>query len=70
MYIAGIIAEIGEIDRFLSEGSLVRYTSLVCSKKQSGDFEVEDTYMKKSGNRYLRYYLVQVARSLANHNPE
>lgn len=41
--------------------------SLVWTKKQSGNFEAENTSMSKAGNRYLRYYLIEVANSVKNH---
>ena len=31
---------------------------------QSGDFEAEHTHLIKSGNRYLRYYLLEAANSV------
>lgn len=63
VYSAGIIAEIGNIHRFDSQASVAKYTGLVWNRNQSGDFEAEHSRMIKSGNRYLRYYLMEAANS-------
>jgi transposase len=70
VYAAGIIAEIGQIDRFDHESKLAKYAGLYWPKHQSGKFQKENTSMSKSGNRYLRYYLVQAANSVRRHIPE
>jgi len=64
VYSAGIIAEIGDIRRFNSQASVAKYAGLVWSQHQSGDFEAERTHLIKSGNRYLRYYLLEAANSV------
>ena len=64
VYSAGIIAEIGDIHRFESQASVAKYAGLVWSQHQSGDFEAERTHMIKSGNRFLRYYLLEAANSV------
>lgn len=64
VYSAGIIAEIGNINRFESQASVAKYAGLVWSQHQSGDFEAERTHMIKSGNRFLRYYLLEAANSV------
>ena len=56
VYSAGIIAEIGDINRFPNQASLAKYAGLVWSQHQSGDFEAQNTRMIQSGNRYLKYY--------------
>ena len=66
-YCAGIFAEIGDIDRFSKEASLARYAGLAWRKHQSGDFEADETPMMRSSNKYLRYYLVEAANSVRNH---
>lgn len=68
---AGIIAEIGFIDRFRSEEKLAKFAGLTWRKKQSGRLTSDITYMTKSGNKYLRYYLGEAVMSLLkNHNSE
>ena len=64
VYSAGIIAEIGNIQRFDSQASVAKFAGLVWHKNQSGDFEAEHSQMIKSGNRYLRYYLMEAANSV------
>lgn len=64
VYSAGIIAEIGDIHRFESQASVAKYAGLVWSQHQSGDFVAERTHMIKSGNRFLRYYLLEAANSV------
>ena len=64
VYSAGIIAEIGDIHRFESQASVAKYAGLVWTQHQSGDFESQNTRMIKSGNRYLRYYLLEAANSV------
>jgi hypothetical protein len=43
---------------------------LTWRKHQSGGFEAEDTQRIRSGNRFLRYYLVEAANSVKNREPE
>ena len=64
VYSAGIIAEIGEVRRFDSQASIAKFAGLVWTQHQSGDFEAEHSRMIKSGNRYLRYYLLEAANSV------
>lgn len=70
VYCAGILAEIGQIDRFDDQASLAKYAGLTWSRHQSGKFEAEETKMIRSGNRYLRYYLVEAANSVQRNEPE
>ena len=64
VYSAGIIAEIGDIHRFNAQASVAKFAGLVWHRNQSGDFEAEHSQMIKSGNRYLRYYLLEAANSV------
>ena len=65
---AGIISEIGDINRFDKETNLASYAGLTWSQYQSGSFTAEETHLTKKGNKYLRYYLVEAANSLRVHN--
>lgn len=67
VYGAGILSEIGSIKAFPNNDTLAKYAGLVWTKKQSGNFEADDTSMSKAGNRYLRYYLIEAANSVKNH---
>lgn len=53
---AGIISEIGDISRFRNDNALAKYSGLVWSQYQSGEYEAQDTKLRKTGNAYLRYY--------------
>lgn len=68
VYTAGILAEIGQIERFHNQAALAKYAGLTWSKHQSGRFQAEDTSLIRSGNRYLRYYLVEAANSVQRHD--
>ena len=70
VFAAGIISEIGDINAFHSSDALAKYAGLTWSKKQSGDFDAEDTSMQKAGNTYLRFYLGEAANSVRRHIPE
>ena len=67
VYAAGIFGEIGDISRFQKEAQLARYAGLAWRKTQSGDFEADETPLMRSANAYLRYYLVEAANSVRNH---
>ncbi len=64
VYSAGIIAELGDIHRFDSQASVAKFAGLVWTQNQSGEFEAEHSRMIKSGNHYLRYYLLEAANSV------
>ena len=70
VYSAGIIAEIGDINRFPNQAALAKYAGLAWSQHQSGDFEAQNTRLIKSGNRYLKYYLCEAAMSLVRCDAE
>jgi hypothetical protein len=67
---AGILAEIGDISRFPSQAQLAKYAGLTWRKNQSGNFIGNVTPLTKTGNSYLRYYLIQAAQCMVNHNAE
>ena len=60
----------GSVRCFKSNDSLAKYSGIVWRDNQSGEFESDDTPMIKAGNRYLRYYLIQAAGSVATYCPE
>jgi len=70
VYAAGIIAEIGDINRFNNQASVAKYAGLAWTQYQSGSFEAQNTRLIKSGNRYLRYYLIEAANSVRRCTPE
>lgn len=70
VYAAGIIAEIGQIQRFDDQTKIAKYAGLYWKQNQSGNQASENTPLAKRGNRYLRYYLVEAANSVRNREPE
>jgi transposase len=67
---AGLISEIGGISRFENDNALAKFSGLYWSEYQSADFTAEDTYLKRTGNEYLRYYFIQAADQLRKYLPE
>lgn len=61
VFAAGILAEIGQIERFDEETSLASYAGLTWRQKQSGNYNSSTTPLIRSGDHYLRYYLVEAA---------
>ncbi len=70
VYAAGLIAEIGDVQRFEDDSALAKYAGLWWPRQQSGQFEASDRSLSKAGNSYLRYYLCEAANSLRVHNEE
>ena len=69
VYAAGILAEIGQIERFEDQAKLAKYAGLYWKRSQSGNRESERTSLTRTGNHYLRYYLVEAANSVKNREP-
>jgi transposase len=70
VYSAGIIAEIGDVHRFKGQAALAQFAGLSWTRHQSGAFEAEQTHLIRSGNRYLRYYLIEATNTVWKHDPE
>lgn len=66
VYAAGLIAEIGKIERFEDQTKLAKYAGLSWKVKQSRNYQSQNTLLTKQRNRYFRYYLVEVANSVKN----
>ncbi|MBD8087575.1 IS110 family transposase [Limosilactobacillus sp. c11Ua_112_M] len=69
VYAAGILAEIGQIDRFDNEAKLAKYAGLSWKEKQSGNYASDNTPLKRTGNAYLRYYFVEAANRVRIQDP-
>ncbi|MFA7105697.1 MAG: IS110 family transposase [Candidatus Izemoplasmatales bacterium] len=67
VYASGIISEIGSVHQFRNEEALAKYAGITWRKNQSGNFEADTTKMTKTGNHYLRYYLIEAANSVKNY---
>ena len=70
VYAAGILAEIADINQFESDDALAKYAGITWRKTQSGKFEADDTQMTKTGNKYLRYFIIQAANMARQFIPE
>ncbi len=53
-----------------AEDAVAKMAGLWWPRANSGDFEAEDRHLAKSGNRYLRYYLIEAADKMRQHIPE
>jgi len=70
VFSAGIIAEVGDINRFDNQARLAKYAGLAWRENKSGMFEGQITRQIKSGNRFLKYYLCEAAFSLVRCDTE
>ena len=70
VFSAGIMAEIGDINRFGNHAQLAKYAGLAWKQHQSGGFEAQTTRLINSGNRFLKYYLCEAAFSLVRCDKE
>lgn len=70
VYTAGLIAEIGQIERFDDQSKLAKYAGLTWTKNQSGNSQSENTPLNRSGNRYFRYYLIEATNRVRITIPE
>jgi len=70
VYSTGIFSEVGDIHRFPTEDALAKFAGLTWKRYQSGNFETEETHMSKTGNGYLRYYLIEASNAFRVHNAE
>jgi len=69
-YAAAFLAEIEKISNFASPKKLIRYTGLSVAVKESGMYKRKENYMTKSGNRYLRYIVMTMARNVSRCHPD
>lgn len=70
VWTAGLIAELGDIQRFADDDAIAQFVGLTWPAHESGQFQAEDTPLSQRGNRYLRYYLIEAANSVRRHCPE
>ena len=67
---AGISAEVADVHRFPADPQLAKFVGLVWRQHASGQFVAEETRLAKTGNVYLRYYLIEGANLMRQHNLE
>jgi transposase len=60
-----ILAEIGDIQLFSSPSKLLAFAGMEPSTYQSGKYNASNTPMVKRGSIYLRWAIIQAARSVA-----
>jgi len=65
-----IMAEVGEVARFRSKGSLVCFAGLEPPEYQSGKFESENRHISKTGSPHLRKALFQVMDCILKRSPQ
>ena len=53
-----------------AEDAVAKLAGLWWPRSDSGNFQAEDRRMAKSGNRYLRYYLIQAADRMRKYIPD
>ena len=71
VFAAGIIAEIGDLSRFeYNHAKVASFAGLKWSKHQSADFTADETRLKRTGSRFLRYYLCEAAQLVRLHDAE
>jgi len=52
-----------------ADASVAKYAGLWWPRNASGDFESDERILSKTGNRYLRYYLIEAADRLRQWSP-
>jgi transposase len=67
---AGLIAEIAGISRFEGDDALAKFAGIYWNTHQSGDFQADESNLRRRGNKYLRYYFVLAADQLRKYLPE
>ena len=70
VYGAGIVAEIGPIQRFASDDALAKYAGLTWRTHQSGQFDAEARPLTRSGNVYWRDDLIEAADKVRVQGPQ
>lgn len=70
VFASGILAEIGTIKAFHSNEALAKYAGITWRQTESGNFKADNTRLTKTGNKYLRYYLIEAANSVRKQIPE
>ncbi len=66
VFVAGIL----DIRRFPDQSATAKFAGLIWRTNESGSFQAEETILDKSGNAYLRYYLIEGANSVRMHTTE
>ena len=71
VFSAGIIGEIGPIERFdYNQAKVAKFAGFKWRKRQSADFQADETRLTRTGNRYLRYYFCEAANAVRMRDAE
>lgn len=71
VFAAGIIAEIGHLQRFdYNQAKVAKYAGFKWRQSSSGDSRAEDTPITHKRNRFLRYYFCEAANVVRMHDRE
>ena len=71
VFAAGIIAEIGGVERFnCDEAKVAKFAGFKWRKSGSAEFKAEETPMTRTGNPFLRYYFCEAAFSVQSQDSE
>lgn len=68
-FAAAFLAEVETMERFATPKQLIRHVGLSVSVKESGMSRSKHNHITKSGNRYLRYLVMTMARNVARLDP-
>lgn len=68
IFASGILAEL-DVRQFKNHMEAAKYAGLAWTVKQSGKFTANRTRLIHSGNRYLKYHVVEAANSVRVHDP-
>lgn len=68
IFASGIVAEL-DVSQFKHHAEAAKYAGLAWTVHQSGNFTASRTRLIHSGNRYLKYYMVEAASSVRVHDP-
>ena len=62
---AGLIAEIGGVERFdCNQAKVAKFAGFKWRKSASAEFQAEESHLTRTGNPYLRYYFCEAAFSV------
>ncbi len=71
VFAAGIIAEIGDLQRFqFDQAKVAKFAGFKWRKTGSADFNADETRLTRTGNPYLRYYFCEAAFAVQRCDPE
>lgn len=71
VFAAGLMAEIGPLDRFgYNEAKVAKFAGFMWRKSNSDDFQAEHTPLIRNCNRYLRYYFCEAANAVRMHDAD